>query len=75
MYILHWIIGLQSQIIDFTNVLAQAYIPSGNPVFIELTRYFKSKGKQCDVVLMLNKSLYVQSKAYVSGMKSCKMVC
>ena len=57
------IIGLQSQSIDFTNAFAQAYIPSGEPVFIELPRYFKSYGEQGDVVLRLKKSLYIQAKA------------
>ena len=42
MLTLQCILGLQSQIIDFTNAFAQAYIPSGEPVFIELPRDFKS---------------------------------
>ena len=49
--ILQCIIGLQSQRIDFTNAFAQAYIPSGEPVFIELPRDFKSDGGQHDAVL------------------------
>ena len=57
------ILGLQSQSIDFTNAFAQADIPSGEPVFIELPRDFKSDGGQYDVVLKLKKSLYAQSKA------------
>ena len=36
MLILQCILGLQSQSIDFTNAIAQADIPSGEPVFIEL---------------------------------------
>ena len=63
MLILQCILGLQSQSIDFTNAFAQAYIPSGEPVFIELPRYFKSDGGQYDVVLKLKKSLYGQAKA------------
>ena len=51
MLILQCILGLQSQSIDFTNAFAQADIPSGEPVFIELTRDFKSDGGQHDVVL------------------------
>ena len=34
--ILHCIIGLQSQSIEFKNSFAKVYIPSGEPVFIEL---------------------------------------
>ena len=63
MLILQCIIGLQSQSIDFTNSFAQADILSGDPVFIELPRYFKSDGGQCDVVIRLKKSLYGQSEA------------
>ena len=63
MFILHCILGFQSQIVDFTDVFAQEDIPSGEPVFIELTRDFKSDGVQCDVVPRLNKILYVQSKS------------
>ena len=61
--ILQCILGLQSQSIDFTNVFAQADIPSGEPVFIELPRDFKSDGGQYDVVLKLKKSLYGQTEA------------
>ena len=61
--ILQCIIGLQSQSIYFTNAFAQADIPSGEPVFIELPRDFKSDGGQNDVVLKLKKSLYGQAKA------------
>ena len=60
--ILQCILGLQSQSIDFANAFAQADIPSGYPVFIELLRYFKSDGGQHDVVLKLKKSLYVQAE-------------
>ena len=49
MLILQCILGLQSQSIDFTNSFAQADIPSGEPFFIELPRYFKSDGGQYDV--------------------------
>ena len=49
MLILQCIIYLQSQIIDFTNAFAQADIPSGEPVFIELPRDFKRDGEQHDV--------------------------
>ena len=63
MLILQCILGLQSQIIDFTNAFAQADIPSGDPVFIEIPRDFKSDGGQHDVVLKLNKSLYGQAEA------------
>ena len=58
MLIFQCIIGLQSQSIDFKNAFAQADIPSGEPVFIELPRDLKSDGGQQDVVLKLKKSLY-----------------
>ena len=74
MLILQCILGLQSQIIDFTNAFAQSDIPSGEPVFVELPRYFKSDGGQYDVVLRLNKSLYGQAEAARQN-KSCEMVC
>ena len=51
MLILQCILGFQSQSIDFTNSFAQAYIPSCEPVFFELTRDFNSDGGQHDVVL------------------------
>ena len=63
MLIFQFILGLQSQSIDFTNAFAQADIPIGEPVFIELPRDFKSDGGQGDVVLRLKKSLYVQAEA------------
>ena len=63
MLILECILGLQIQSIDFTNAFAQEYIPSGEPVFIELPRDFKSYGGQHDVVLKSKKSLYGQAKA------------
>ena len=62
-FILQFIIGLQSQSIGFINDFAQEDIPSGETVFIGITRDFKSGGVQCDVVLRLNKSLYSQAKA------------
>ena len=61
--ILKCIIVLQSQSIDFTDAFSQEDIPSGEPVFIELNRYFKSDGRQCDFVLRFNKRLYGQAKA------------
>ena len=81
MLIFQCILGLQSQSIDFTNAFAQVDIPSGEPVFIELPRYFNSDGGQDDVVLKLKKSLYGQAEAsslrYKNyyGMKSFEMVC
>ena len=58
---LQYILGLQSQSIDFKNDFAQADIPSGEPVLIELPRDFNSEGGQRDVVFRLKKSLYVQA--------------
>ena len=49
--------------IDFTNTFAQADIPSGETVFIELPRDFKSDWGKDDVVIKLKKSLYVQDEA------------
>ena len=63
MLILQFIIGLYSQSIDFTNAFDQEYIPSGQTVLLELPRYFKIDGGQFDVVFILKKSLYGQSKA------------
>ena len=62
MLIFRCILGLQSQSIDLTNAFSQADIPSGEPVFIELPRDFKSDGGQDDVVLKLKKSLYGQAE-------------
>ena len=50
MFIFQCILGLQSQSIDFKNSFAQADIPSGEPFFIEILKYFKSYGEQGDVV-------------------------
>ena len=63
MLILHCILVLQSQSIDFTHVFTQADIPSGDPAFIELPRYFNSDGGQHDVVLKLKKIHYGQAQA------------
>ena len=63
MLILHYILGLKIQSIDFKNSFAQEDIPSGEPVFIKLPRDFKSDGGQHDAVLKLNKSLYGQAEA------------
>ena len=63
MLIFQCILCLQSQSIDFTNVFDKAYIPSGEPSFIEIPKDFKDDGGQDDVVLKLNKSLYGQAKA------------
>ena len=60
---LQCIIGFQSQSIYFTNSFAQADIPSGEPVSVELPRDFNSDVIQRDVVLKLNKSLYGQAKS------------
>ena len=58
MLILQCILGSQSQGIDFTNAFAQADIPSGEPFFIELPRYFKSDGGQYDVVQIKEKPIW-----------------
>ena len=63
MLILQLILGLQSQSIDFTDAFAQADIPSGETILIEIPRDFKSYGGQHDVVLKLKKSLYGQDEA------------
>ena len=51
MLILQCIIGLHGQIINFTNAFSQEDILSGDPVFVELPRYFKSDGGKCDAVI------------------------
>ena len=61
MLILQCILRFLSQSINFTNAFSRANIPSGELVFIELTRDFKSYGEQGDFVLILNKSLYGQA--------------
>ena len=63
MLILQFILGLQSQSIDFTYAFDQAYIPSGETISIELPWDFNSDGVQHDVVLKLKKSLYSQAEA------------
>ena len=63
MLILQCILGLQSQIIDFTNDFSQGDIPSGNPVFIELPKGLKSDGGKYDIILRLKKILYGQAEA------------
>ena len=63
MLIFQCILGFQSQSIESINSFAQSYIPSGEPVFVELPRYFKIDGGQHVVVLKLKKFLYGQAKA------------
>ena len=46
-----------------TDAYAQADIPGGETILIELPGNFKSDGGQHDVVLKLKKSLYGQSEA------------
>ena len=42
MLIFQFLLDLKSHSIDFTNGFDQAYIPSGDPVFIQITKYFVS---------------------------------
>ena len=58
MLIFQCILGLKSKSIDFKNAFAQTDITSGEPVFIELPRYFRSDLGQYHFILRLNKSLY-----------------
>ena len=51
MMIFQCILVFQSQSIDFKNEFDQADITSGEPVFTELPRYFKSDGEKTDVFL------------------------
>ena len=78
---LQWIIGLQSQSINFTNEFDQVDITIGEPVLIELTRYLKSDKEKCDVFIRLNKSLYGQVEAarlwyekFLDGLLDCGFV-
>ena len=57
------IIGFQSQSINFINAFYWAVITSGKTVFIEIPRDFKIDGVQCDVVIRLEKRLYIQAEA------------
>ena len=57
------ILGLLSQSIDFKNNFDKADCPSGEPVFIELTRNLKIDIGKDDVVLKLKKILNGQAKA------------
>ena len=41
MLILQFILGLQSQVIDFIDAFSQADIPSGETILIELPREFQ----------------------------------
>ena len=61
--VIQCIIGLQSQSIELTNDFDQVDIPGGKPVFVDLTRYFKSDVGQYDDGLILKKSLYGQAKS------------
>ena len=54
MLILQCIIGLQIQSINLKNAFAQEDIPIGGPLFIELTRYFKSDVGQCDLCVLVS---------------------
>ena len=63
MFILQCILGLHSQIIDFTHDFSQADIPSGEIVFIEIPRDFIIYEGQGNIVISLKKSLYGQSEA------------
>ena len=63
MLIFQCILGLQSPSIDFINPFSQEDVPSGEPVFIRLPRYFKSDGGQGGVILILKKSQYGQDEA------------
>ena len=69
MLILKCILGLHIQIIEFTNAFDWADIPGGEPVLVELPRYYNGYGEQCFVVLRLYKILYGQAKSVRSGMK------
>ena len=73
--ILQCILCLQSQIIDLKNAFDQEDIPSGDPFFIRITRYFKSDGEQCDMVIRLKKRLYCQDEDARLWYKKLKMVC
>ena len=61
--ILQCILVLYTQSIDFRNEFSWADIPIREPVFIQVPRYFNSDGGQCNVFIILNKSLCGQLKA------------
>ena len=62
-FIFQYIICFQSQSIDFTNSFSQADIPSGEPIFIEISMDFNSDVGQFDIVIRLKKRLYGQAEA------------
>ena len=63
MLILQFILGSQSQSIDFKNSFSQTGIPSVEPVLVELPRDFKSNGVKCGAVIRLKKIIYGQAEA------------
>ena len=78
MLIFQCIIGFQSQSIYFTDAFAQADIPSGETILIELPQDFKSDGGKHDVVLKLKKSLYGQAEAarlWYEKLRNCLLEC
>ena len=60
--IFHSIIGFHRQDIEFTNDFDHADITSGEPLLVEIYRYFNSDVEQHDDVLILKKRLYGQAK-------------
>ena len=63
MFIFQCIQRFQSKNIEFTNAFAQADFSIGEPIFIDITRYFKSDGEQCEIVLRSKKIIYGIAKA------------
>ena len=63
MFILQCIIGFQGQSIGIENSFAQACIPKGGHVFIEIARYSNNKKEKCDVVIVLKKILCGEAEA------------
>ena len=63
MLILQCIIGLKSQITDFTNAFSQADIPSGETVFIEIPKDLNRDGVKYGVFIRLKKNLYGQTES------------
>jgi hypothetical protein len=62
MLVLTIILGMVTQAVDFSNAFAQADMPEGLDVFLEMPENFKSSDSS-DSVLKLKKSLYGQTIA------------
>ena len=68
--IFQYIIGLQSQIIEFTNAFSQADITLREPFLIEIPKYFKSIEDNIIFLSYRRKAYMVKPKLHAYGTKS-----